>query len=156
MSGPDIVTNMVNEMRLTPERAEFLQQQQNQLNNSGNFQQMTPEMQMKMMQMASQPQQQQPPPPQYDSDTASTSTQSTVSEDNNNKHTQSTFDNIMNYLRTPLIIAVLFIIFNLIQVDGLIKQLMPAIIKNSMYYYLSVKGLLVGGSYLLTRLVIEE
>ena len=133
----------------------------------GGFGQMSPEQQMAMLQAAQQPpmqQQQQMPPQQYEETSSEDSTESSGSasaEMNLDKlgltgKQKSVFDNILSKLKGPLVVVVLFVIFSLAQVDGLFKQVLPAVINNNTYYYLGLKGLAVGVVYLGSSLFIEE
>lgn len=162
----DIVGQMVQQMGLTPQMAEQLQYQQggmapNQGQGGMGGLPTTPEEQMRLMQAAQQPmqqqQQQQPMYEESETDTESTaSTESDVDLDRAGLGTksQSFMDNIMGYLRDPLIIMVLFVIFNLTQVTDLVKKALPATVTGNVYYFLAVKALLMGVSFLTSKLVI--
>lgn len=160
-----IVDDMVNEMGLTPAMADQLQQQQANGNYSsgmsgggmsGGGMPGTPEEQMRLMDAA---QRGQPMPmPQYEESTDESSEASTESDLDLEKaglagKPKSMLDNMMEYLRDPLIIIVLYIILSLTQVDKLIKQVLPAMVSGHTYYYLGTKGLLLGIAFLLSRLV---
>jgi hypothetical protein len=173
---------MVQDMGLTPQIADQLQSQQQQMGQMGPG---SAEEQMRMMQYAQQ-QAQQPPmqmppmqmqpqappapplqpqsvPPGYDtaSETPSESTASTVSEIEAdlekvglNIAPKSTIDNVMDCLKDPIIVIVLFIVFSLTPVGDMIKKLLPLVITSNNYYLIGIKALLVGGLFLGSKLVI--
>lgn len=177
----DIVGEMVQQMGLTPQMADQLQNQQGGAAGypgqgghggypgagagAGPGLPGTPEEQMRLMDAAQRGMQPQGPPPQQgpvpDYETESTeSTVSTESDINLDKvglglgGQKSMMDSIMEYLRDPLIIIVLFVIISLSQVTDLLKKALPAVINSNTYYLLGVRALLMGGAYLTSKLVI--
>lgn len=66
------------------------------------------------------------------------------------------FETVISKLKAPLVVTLLFIIFSLVQVDGIFRQFLPPIILSNNYYYLAIKGLVVGAFYLASSLFIEE
>lgn len=170
----DIVSEMVQQMGLTPQMADQLQNQQGgmagvppgmgSMGPGGPGLPTTPEEQMRLMEAAQQPpqppQHQQPMPEYEDSETETESTASTESEVNLekvglNSPPKSMMDNIMDYLKDPLIAVVLFIILSLSQVGDMIRKMLPAMITGNTYYLLGVKGLIMGGLFLGSKLVIS-
>jgi hypothetical protein len=168
----DIVTEMVQQMGLTPQMADQLQNQQAGMANysggpgpGGPGLPATPEEQMRLMEAAQNPRQYQQPPmqqeyPEEESETedtdSSASTESDVDLDKVglNSPSKGLMDSIMDYLRDPLIVMVLFVILSLSQVSDMIRKMLPAIITGNTYYLLGVKALIMGSSYLTTKLVI--
>ena len=178
----DIANNMINEMGLTPQMADHLQNQQGNMGmgmgqggmGQGGMGQggmggqgglpTTPEEQMRLMAQAQQPMQQQMPPQQpmqeyASSESSSESTTSTESEINLGKaglggQPKSMMDNIMDYLKDPLIIMVLFVILSLAPVGDALKRLLPFMITSNVHYMLGVKALIMGVTFLAGKLVI--
>jgi hypothetical protein len=170
----DIVSEMVGQMRLTPAMADELQRQQtgggggySGGGGGGGYASQpgfpeNPEEQMRLMEQAQigtmpQQQQQQPPMQEYEeiSEVTSNSTESELDLEKIGLvgKPKSMMDTIMDYLKDPLIVIVLYVILSLVQVDKLVKQVLPAMISGNTYYYLAVKGLLMGTLFLGTRLV---
>jgi hypothetical protein len=235
MNNQDIVTEMVNQMGLTPQMADQFQQQGTpQMPPSGGMQGMpqmqqgmpqmqqgmpqmqqgmpqmqqgmpqmqqtmppmqqggpSPEEQMRMMdaaqsgpsQLSQQIPAQQPslgdiplhemlpqespsskllniPPPEdirYESE--SSSTESTESEINLEKAglgkpPKSWTETITDCIRDPIIVIVLYVIFNIPQVSDLLVRFLPAILKSNSYFILAIKALLIGISFMITKLVV--
>jgi len=167
----DIVTEMVQQMGLTPQMADQLQNQQAGMANysmgsgAGPGLPATPEEQMRLMEAAQNPQYQQPPMQQEypeevesisDSD-SSVSTESDIDLDKVglNSPSKGLLDNIMDYLKDPLIVMVLFVILSLSQVSDMIRKMLPAMITGNVYYLLGIKALIMGSTYLTTKLVIS-
>lgn len=121
--------------------------------------------QQPLMQMPPPPPQEQQPPQipeddQYDDSISTASDDSTESEVDLQAvglagKPKSWLDTIVDYLKDPLLVIVLYIIISLTQVDDLIKKMLPAIILSSSYYVLAFKGLLLGTMFLTSRLVIS-
>jgi hypothetical protein len=223
MNNQDIVTEMVNQMGLTPQMADQFQQQGTpQMSPSGGMQQGMPQMQqgmpqmqqgmpqmqqgmpqmqqqggpspeeqMRMMdaaqsgpsQLSQQIPAQQPsfgdiplhemrsqeapsskllnisPPEDIRYESESSSTESTESEINLEKAglgtlPQSWTDTITNCIRDPIIVIVLYIIFNIPQVSDLLVRFLPAMLKSNSYFILAIKALLIGITFMVTKLVV--
>ena len=171
----DIVNQMVEQMGLTPQMADQLQQNQQggMAGYPGAGQQgygmgpglpTTPEEQMRLMEAAQQgpgPGPGGPPPmqPEYDSETETESTASTESDVDLAKVGLSSppkgfMDSLMDYLKDPLVVVVLFVILSLTQVTDMIKGLLPAMITGNNYYFLAVRSLIMGSLFLVSKLVI--
>lgn len=168
----DIVNEMVQQMGLTPQMADQLQnQQQGGMAGypGGGMGQgpglpTTPEEQMRLMEAAQQPQYQQPPQqePDYGSE-SDTDTESTASTESDvdlakvglNCPPKSMMDYVMDYLKDPLIIVVLFVILSLTQVGDIMKRFLPSLITGNSNYLLVFKALIMGVSFLISKLVIS-
>jgi len=169
----DIVTEMVQQMGLTPQMADQLQN--HQAGGMANYSMgpgvgglpATPEEQMRLMEAAQNPRQYQQPPVQQDyqdenleletEDTeSSASTESDVDLDKVglNSPSKGWMDSIMDYLKDPLIVMVLFVILSLSQVSDMIRKLLPVMITGNVYYLLGVKALTMGTAFLTSKLVI--
>lgn len=180
----DIVRDMVDQMGLTPQIAEQLQQQQHQSQmyqpqhqqqpSMGSYSPggpglpSTPEEQMRLMEAAQNAQQGQPVPvpPQYEggvdssesdsvSDTVSTESDIDLEKVGLNSPPKSMIDSIMDYLKDPLIVIVLFFIISLSQVGDMIKKVLPPVVTSNIYYFIGVKALLMGSAFLTSKLVIS-
>lgn len=170
----DIVTEMVQQMGLTPQMADQLQNQQAGMatysmgpGSGGPGLPATAEEQMRLMEAAQNPQYQQPPIQQeyqeQEEEESISDTDSSVSTESDidlnkvglNSPSKGLLDNIMDYLKDPLIVMVLFIILSLSQVSDLIRKMLPAMITGNVYYLLGVRALIMGGAYLTTKLVIS-
>lgn len=161
----DIVTEMVQQMGLTPQMADQLQNQQGGVPVMDGYGPRpglpaTPEEQMRLMEAAQNPQPlQQPQIPDYDmsesesESTASTESNVDLAKVGLNSPPNSFIDNIMYYLMDPLIVMVLFIILSLTQVSDLLKKILPSVINNNTYYLLGVKSLAMGSMFLGSKLV---
>jgi hypothetical protein len=156
----DIVGQITSEMNLTGDMLDAMQQQQMRSGIPGSmpgsvpdFSQLSPQQQMAMMerynQQASQPM---VPPPVYDAKSDGTSDTSSSDLGLDGKP-MGWMDSLINKLKNPIIVVVIFIIFSLTQFDGLIRPLLPAIL-NSGFYFLCVKGLCAGLTFLLTQLLL--
>ena len=167
----DIVTEMVQQMGLTPQMADQLQNQQAGMatysmgpGSGAPGLPATPEEQMRLMEAAQNPQYQQPPMQQeYSEEESISDTESSVSTESDidlnkvglNSPSKGLLDNIMDYLKDPLIVMVLFVILSLSQVSDMIRKMLPAMITGNVYYLLGVKALIMGSTYLTTKLVIS-
>ena len=209
MNNQDIVTEMVNQMGLTPQMADQFQQQGTpQMPPSSSMPQMqqgmpqmqqagmaqmqqggpSPEEQMRMMdaaqsgpsQLSQMPPQQPslpdiplhemlpeeeskpiniPPPEDIRYESESSSTESTESEINLEKAglgkpPKSWTETITDCVRDPIIVIVLYVIFNIPQVSDLLVRFLPAILKSNSYFILAIKALLIGIAFMVTKLVI--
>jgi hypothetical protein len=174
--GKDIVSEMVQQMGLTPQMADQLQggmcYQPEIGQGQGHGLPSTPEEQMRLMEAAQHPpqsisapqkSQSQSRPVQYEdseSDSDSESTASTESAINLTKiglktPPKSMIDNIMDYLKDPLIVMVLFVILSLSQVSDMIKKMLPSVVTSNVYYLLGVKALIMGSAFLGSKLAIN-
>jgi hypothetical protein len=171
-NGSDIVTSMVNEMGLTPSRAEFLQNQQGQPLNMPPAQGMMPggqeypdpESQLEMMETAARGEPEayraRGPPQQvrYQDDEQD---EEEDAEDDGDEGPEvkpppeSFFDRMLRYLKIPVIVALLFVLFSLPYTNTLFQQFLPAGILGNSTYFLLVKTVLVGLSFALVHLAIE-
>jgi hypothetical protein len=177
----DAPTEMIREMGLDPQMLDKMQQQQqyeqqphqqhqqHQPHQPGmqdpGFQHLSAQQQMEYMnyqqrmQQQAQAQAQAQAPPEYDETSTVTSTESSEMDLNKlglSGGKKTLFDIIISKLKGPLVVAILFIIFSLIQVDGIFRQFLPPMILGNSYYYLAIKGLVVGAFYLATSLFIDE
>ena len=226
MNNQDIVTEMVQQMGLTPQMADQFQQQgtapqmppsghgqgipqmqQNmmppQMQQQGMIPQMqqsapqmqqgpSPEEQMRLLDAAqsgpsqlSQQMPQQPsefvpdiplnemlppevggsppnniPPPEDLYESESSSTVSTESEINLEKAglgkpPKSWSESIIDCVRDPIIVIVLYIIFNIPQVSDMLVRFLPEILKSNSYFILGIKALLIGVTFMVTKLVVS-
>lgn len=161
---------MVQHMGLTPQMADQLQHQASMSGNypvgysnpgvAGPGLPSTPEEQMRLMEAAQNPPQYQPQEMPMEDTESSESSASTASDVDLEKvglssAPKSTLDTVMDYLRDPLVIIVLFIIINLSQVSDLIKKLMPPVIASNLYYLLGIKAVIMGVTFLVTKMVIS-
>jgi hypothetical protein len=168
-SGNDIVTSMVNEMGLTPSRAEFLQNQQGQPLNMQTGGMMPPgmggedypESQLEMMESAArgdpepyraapvQPASRRAPvqeeEPEYEEE----------EEEEEEKVESSFFDRLLRYMKTPVIVGLIFVLFSLPYTNTVFQQILPAVLFGNSTYYLLIKTVLVGLSFALVHLAIE-
>ena len=166
----DIVTNMVNEMGLTPARVDFMQGQQSnsnppldsQLQMMDNFASQEPQQQQQQQQHIPQEYQQQQPQQQqqmpYDDiedDGISNQSYDQMSPPDAEKPPMSWLDTLLMYLKTPSIVAFIFLIFSLPYTGQLITQILPLFISNNGTYLLLLKSLLVAVSFSLVHLLIE-
>jgi hypothetical protein len=171
----DIVSEMMGQMNLSPMEAENLQNQQGSYAPMGEAPGMgmgmnqglptTPEEQMRLMSTASnpppmqQPQYEIPQPAEsYDDSSILSSSEGSI-ESNLDlakvglSGTQKTMmDTIGDYLRDPLLVIVFFVIISLTQVDTLIRKVLPGMITGNVHYYLGIKALIMGLSFLLSKL----
>ena len=135
-----------------------------------DFSQLTPEQQMLMMQQVAQ---QQPPnqvhqvaesshqPNNWEDDASSSddsSDSSSSAEMDLDKlglsgRSNGIFDKIFYYLKDPLVVLVLFILFSLIQFDNIFKPMLPYFL-NSGLYFIVLKGLIASGLFFVIKLVI--
>lgn len=160
----DIVAQMAGEMNLTGDMLTAMQQQQ-QMGMTGmpgmgggmaggmpDISQLSPEQQMAMMDAynrqaagvgSGQPMLQ-------PDDASSVSSSSSSMSDTAGSWT----DNIVSYLKAPVIVMVIFILFSLTQLDGVLKPLLPLILAGGLYFT-ALKGALAGLTFLLIRLVIN-
>jgi hypothetical protein len=191
----DIVSEMVQQMGLTPQMVDRMQDQgqgypQYQGMPGGAMQggamqgmhgmqggampggmgglPSTPEEQMRLLQdaqSAAQAQGQAPPVDDYagqnhqanqgDDESSQASTESDIDlEQIGLGHSRSTIDIIMEYLKDPIVVLVLYIILNLPEVDTLIRRTLPSNISGNVYYYLAIKGLILFSAYLLSRIIL--
>jgi hypothetical protein len=176
MNNNDLVSQMVQHMGLTPQMADQLQSQAQMPGNypvgysnpsvAGPGLPSTPEEQMRLMEAAQNPAQaerligyqpQEMPMEDTESSESSASTASDVDLEKVglNSAPKSTLDTVMDYLRDPLVIIVLFIIINLSQVSDLIKKFMPPVIASNLYYLLGIKAVIMGVTFLVTKMVIS-
>lgn len=176
MSKRDIVNQMSDEMGMNQQMLQNMQQQQlSQMPMAGSgmgspmasvdFSQLNPDQQQMMMMQQALPQQHHQPPQQqqpvsddYDSSSMTSSSSGSVEMDLdklglNVSRNKGFFDNILQYLRDPLIVIVIFLLCSLPQVDGLLKPLIPYGLAYGMYY-LAIKGALAGLLYFAIKLVI--
>jgi hypothetical protein len=182
MSSRDIVHQMTDEMGMNQQMLQSMQQQQlSQLGQdpmaqmqmpqpSMDFGQLSPEQQMMMMQQASQqasPQGQQyqagpsqaQAPPEFDDSSSSSSSSSGSSNINLNElglgvsSNRGFFDSILNYIKDPLVVIVIFILLNMGQVESLVKSLIPYAFGYGLYFT-AIKALIGGLIYLAVKLVI--
>lgn len=104
-----------------------------------------------------------PSPAAYDSVSNSSSESTNSTNSVADMHTlgldgtkpKSFLDNVLAYLKDPLVVIVLFVIINLAPVDKLFQQYLPALIKSNNYYYLGSKGLVLGAAYLTSKLAFQ-
>ena len=163
MNKGDIVTNMVNEMGLTPARVDYLQGQQNnpldsQLQMMDNLasqepQQYAPQHQMPPPQQYEQQQQHQMPP--YEEDEMDEEDIYTGQDLIAEKPPMSWLDTLLMYLKTPTIVAFIFLIFSLPYTGQVITQILPLFIANNGTYLLLLKSVLVAVCFSLVHLLIE-
>lgn len=167
MHNGDIVSNMVNEMGLTPARADYLQGQQNappqmmqpgypdsQLQMMDNMAAQEPlPMQQQQQQMPMQQQNQQQYMPPYEDEEESN--MSYDLEPEKPLPPASWLDTLIMYLKTPSIVAFIFLIFTLPYTSTLIAQILPQFLVSSSTYFLLMKTILVGISFSLVHLLIE-
>jgi hypothetical protein len=178
MSSRDIVHQMTDEMGMNQQMLQSMQQQQlSQLGQdpmaqmqmpqpSMDFGQLSPEQQMMMMQQASQqgqqyqagPSQSQAPPEFDDSSSSSSSSSGSSNIDLNElglgvSSNRGFFDSILNYLKDPLVVIVIFIILNMGQVESLVKSLIPYAFGYGVYFT-GIKALIGGLIYLAVKLVL--
>jgi hypothetical protein len=178
MSSRDIVHQMTDEMGMNQQMLQSMQQQQlSQLGQdpmaqmqmpqpSMDFGQLSPEQQMMMMQQASQqgqqyqagPSQAQAPPEFDDSSSSSSSSSGSSNIDLNElglgvSSNRGFFDSILNYLKDPLVVIVIFIILNMGQVESLVKSLIPYAFGYGLYFT-GIKALIGGLIYLAVKLVL--
>ena len=111
-----------------------------------------------MQQAAPQQSQQYPPSQDYDDSSSVSSSSGSVEMDLdklglNVSHNKGFFDNFFYYLRDPLIVVVLCVIFGLTQVDNILKPLLPYGFSYGMYF-ISFKALLVGALFFAIKLVL--
>jgi len=165
MNG-DIVTNMVNEMGLTPARADYLQGQQNnpidsQLQMMDNLASQEPQYAPQQMMNPQQQQQQQHqmPPQQMPYDDEEDDIISNRSYDQMplkvEKPPMSWLDTLLLYLKTPTIVAFIFLIFSLPYTGQLITQILPQFIASNGTYLLLLKSILVAVCFSMVHLLIE-
>lgn len=180
----DIVSEMVQQMGLTPQMVDRMQdpgqgQGYQQPYPGGGMQggmgggmpggmgglPSTAEEQMRLLQEAQTAAQSHHAPPAEDyrpavapeegDDSSDASTESDIDlEQIGLGHSRSTIDIIMEYLKDPIVVLVLYIILNLPQMDTLIRRTLPSSISGNVYYYLGIRASLLFGTYLLTRLVL--
>lgn len=169
MSNRDIVSDMVQQMGLTPQMADQMQNQQGGMAGvpySGGYGPggpglpSTPEEQMRLMEAAQQPPMMQQQMPEYDSDSETETTASTESDVDLekvglNSPPKGWVDSIMNYLKDPLVVMVLFVIINLSQVGDLLRKVLPAMLVGNSYYFIGAKALIMGTVFMGSRLVIS-
>ena len=178
MSSRDIVHQMTDEMGMNQQMLQSMQQQQlSQLGQdpmaqmqmpqpSMDFGQLSPEQQMMMMQQASQQGQQfqagpshAQAPPEFDDSSSSSSSSSGSSNIDLNElglgvsSNRGFFDSILNYLKDPLVVIVIFIILNMGQVESLVKSLVPYAFGYGVYFT-GIKALIGGLIYLAVKLVL--
>ena len=181
MSSRDIVHQMTDEMGMNQQMLQSMQQQQlSQLGQdpmaqmqmpqpSMDFGQLSPEQQMMMMQQASQQGQQYQTgpsqahqaqaPPEFDDSSSSSSSSSGSSNIDLNElglgvsSNRGFFDSILNYLKDPLVVIVIFIILNMGQVESLVKSLIPYAFGYGVYFT-GIKALIGGLIYLAVKLVL--
>ena len=182
MSSRDIVHQMTDEMGMNQQMLQSMQQQQlSQLGQdpmaqmqipsmpSMDFGQLSPEQQMMMMQQASQQGQQyqagpsqaqaaQSPPDFDDSSSSSSSSSGSSNIDLNElglgvSSNRGFFDSILNYIKDPLVVIVIFIILNMGQVESLVKSLIPYAFGYGLYFT-AIKALIGGLIYLGVKLVL--
>jgi hypothetical protein len=163
----DIAQQFAQEMNLSPEMMDRMQQQQGygyQQPSGPQISEYSPEQQMAMMQyqqqmaqqqmVQAQQQQQQPSIPQqnYDSDSDTSSSELDLDTLGMNKQTNF-MDNIMQWLRDPLMMILLFFIFSLPYLDNMVRPLLPALISGGIYYAL-LKSFIAGLVFIVFRMVI--
>ncbi len=179
MSSRDIVHQMTDEMGMNQQMLQSMQQQQlsqlgqdpmsqmqmasmPQMPQQGmDFGQLSPEQQMMMMQQASQqggPPTHQAPPDFDDSSSASSSSSGSSEVDLNElglgvSSNRGFFDSILNYLKDPLVVIIIFIILNMSQVEGLVKSLVPYAFGYGLYFT-GIKAIIGGLIYLAVKLVL--
>jgi len=163
-NNSDIVTNMVNEMGLTPARVDFMQGQQSnsnppldsQLQMMDNFASQEPQQQQNIPQeYQQQPQQQMPYDDIEDDGISNQSYDQMPPPSDAEKPPMSWLDTLLMYLKTPSIVAFIFLIFSLPYTGQLITQILPLFISNNGTYLLLLKSLLVAVSFSLVHLLIE-
>jgi len=160
----DIVNQMTDEMGMNQQMLQNMQHQQ-MAGAPMDFTQMSPEQQqMMMMQQASMGQRAPPPqqaPPMHDYDDSSSMTSSSLGsvEMDLNKlglnvsHNKSFFDNILQYLKDPLIIVAMFVLISTLQFDSVLKPLLPYGFVYGLYYS-AIKAVLGGIMFVLVKLAI--
>lgn len=153
----DIVGQIANEMNLTGDMLDAMQQQQIAGMQGGmagvpDISQLTPQQQMAMMDRYNQQASQQVPQQVYDGQSDSSSDTSSSDLGLNGKP-MGWMDSLVDKLKNPIIVVVIFIIFSLTQFDGLIRPMLPVIL-NSGFYFLTVKALCAGVTFLLTQLLL--
>jgi hypothetical protein len=159
MASRDIVNQMTEEMGMNQQMLQSMQSQQ--MGAPLDFNQMNPEQQQMMMMQQAAPQQQSqqyPPSQDYDDSSSVSSSSGSVEMDLdklglNVSHNKGFFDNFFYYLRDPLIVVVLCVIFGLTQVDNILKPLLPYGFSYGMYF-ISFKALLVGALFFAIKLVL--
>ena len=158
----DIVTSMVNEMGLTPARADYLQGQQNnpidsQLQMMDNLASQEPQQMMPQQQQMQQ--QHQMPPQQMPYEDEDDEIMSNRSYDQIppkvEKPPMSWLDTLLLYLKTPTIVAFIFLIFSLPYTGQLITQILPQFIASNGTYLLLLKSILVAVCFSMVHLLIE-
>jgi len=174
-SGRDIVGQMVDEMNLTPARADFLNQQQ----PSPMMGQM-PQMPMQQSPFGGMPMQQQAPQmmggmaPMPDmsaeqqlqmmqsmganggDDETTTNISQYQQSESEQRAPETTLEMICRIGKGPLIVGVLFVIFSLKYIDDIIRQILPSFLSGKELYYLIAKAVFVGSAYMLSRLFVED
>ena len=159
MNKGDIVTNMVNEMGLTPARVDYLQGQQNnpldsQLQMMDNLASQEPQQYAPQHQMPPQQYEQQMPP--YEEDEMDEEEDPYTGQDSiAEKPPMSWLDTLLMYLKTPTIVAFIFLIFSLPYTGQVITQILPLFIANNGTYLLLLKSVLVAVCFSLVHLLIE-
>jgi hypothetical protein len=130
---------------------------------SVDFSQLSPEQQILMMQQNMEKPQTEPQqaakPDQWDdssSESSSSSTSGGSAEMNLDKlglnGNNGFFETFLNYIKDPLIVVIIFILFSLTQVDNIFVQFLPKFLSSGLYY-LIIKGSLCGVLFFLTKLV---
>lgn len=154
----DIVGQMANEMHLTGDMLNTLQQQQMMgggmpgmqpgMVGGQDFSHLSPEQQMAMMDSFNRQaaRRSAPIPDDLSSEISSRSSSSDGSV--------SMADSIVSYLKAPIIVMVIFILFSLAQFDSILKPLLPLLLSGGMYY-IALKGACAGLAFLLVRLVVN-
>jgi len=150
-------------------QSEQQQQQQQQQQQPQQPQQQQPQQQQPQQQ---QPQQQQEPQYVPESEESDTSASESEQEDNivdipnNDQDLQAIeklgltgnpmgwTDTIISYLRDPIIIIVVFFLLNILQVDTLLKSVLPALFHKYIYAYIGLKGLIAAIMFALVKLTI--
>ena len=159
----DIVTNMVNEMGLTPARVDYLQNQQGQPLNMPSQHEMQPpqdypESELEMMEKsaayepAPMAYQERRPQQQFMEEEEE---QVEEQDEREEVKQETTFDKLLRYLKTPVIVALIFALFNLSYTNNMIQQFLPAVILGSGTYLLAFKSLLVAMSFSMVHYLIE-
>ena len=167
MANRDIVNQLTDEMGMNQQMLQNMQHQQlSQMPMGGGAMDFggADQQQMMMMQQAMQQQQQQgaprqPPTPDYDDSSSITSSSSGSVEMDLDKlglnvaHNKGFMDNILDSLRDPIIVVVIFVLINLTQVDALLKSVIPYTFSYGMYF-IGIKGVLIGLVFLAIKLVL--
>ena len=162
----DIVNQMMGEMKLSPSQLEQLNQ--DTVNMAPNFQapQFTQPPAVQMPPPASSPATEEsysgPPAPPVDDDAESYDDEDDMTEQSEvdlaklglDGNSRSWVDRTFKLLRDPLLVAVIFVILNLVPVDKALSSVLPAPYKYGIYLIL-VKALVGGAVFFGSRFVFQ-